>query len=115
MKPPQFLLVMGVAGVMAMPSWAYENLSAKQRFTQALQCTKALAWVNARQAHQSLLQAGSLDQSKKSKMGPDLNAEKHLNDAAQALYTRSSENTPNYQCHQMLLTLVACYHLDNCQ
>jgi hypothetical protein len=109
------MLLMGVAALMALPSRAYENLSAKQRFTQALQCTQALALVNARQARQSLLQAGSLDQSNKSKMGPDLNAEKHLNDAAQVLYTRASENTPNYQCHQMLLTLVACYHLDNCQ
>jgi hypothetical protein len=115
MKPPPYLLVLSVATVMALPSMAYENLKAKQRFTQALQCTQTLALVNARQARQSLLQAGSLDQSNKSKVGPDLNAEKHLNDAAQVLYTRASENTPNYQCHQMLLTLVACYHLDNCQ
>jgi hypothetical protein len=115
MKTPKRLVFFSVTALMALPSMAYENLSVKMLFTDALDCTNSKAVHNGAQAHQSLLKASALDKSKMSLVGPDLNAEKYLNDAAKALEGLSTRDNPNAHCYQSVLTLLTCYHQDNCK
>ena len=112
----RWVLVLGAcaATLLTSATMAYENLASKQRYTEALNCTSSRLVNNANQAHQSLLEAAALDKSKKSLVGPDPNSEKYLAQASLALEANSSANNPNYHCYQTVLSLLSCYHLDNC-
>jgi hypothetical protein len=98
----------------SLPCHAYENLAAKERYSQALNCTNSKRVTQGLKARQNLLQAAALDKSNKTRVGPDPNAEKYLNDAALNLENDSSINNPNHHCYQTILTLLSCYHFDNC-
>jgi len=111
------VLVLGActATLLTSAAMAYENLASKQKYTEALNCTSSRLVNNANQAHQSLLQAAALDQSKQSLVGPDPNSKKYLAQASLALEANASANNPNYHCYQTVLSLLSCYHLDNCK
>jgi hypothetical protein len=115
MKVIRSILFTGVFALLTLTCFAYENLAAKQRYTDALNCTSSRIVNNATKAHQNLLQAQALDKSKLTLVGPDPNSEKLLNDAALNLEAYSSAKNPNHHCYQAVLSLMNCYHLDNCQ